>query len=113
MPNQHPNNLSLARLPHVVKLPPSMQPAAAPPKIYFPLCFPYQGRNWTEFVGLSRGVQVGDLALLPLTAFSPGVGHMGAGGLGHPEARVQHLFRGSWQRQGVGGGGRRSWRRLR
>ncbi|GIL66428.1 hypothetical protein Vafri_19944 [Volvox africanus] len=59
-----------------------------------------QGRDWHEFEGLAHGTLVGDLLVLPITAFSPGVGHMGAGPVGHPEARVQHLFGGSWRTQG-------------
>lgn len=59
-----------------------------------------KGRDWKEFQGLTHGTVVDDLLLLPITAFSPGVGHMGAKSLGHPEARVHHLFRGSWRKQG-------------
>ncbi|GLI62560.1 hypothetical protein VaNZ11_005229, partial [Volvox africanus] len=59
-----------------------------------------KGRDWHEFEGLTHGTLVGDLLVLPITAFSPGVGHMGAGPVGHPEARVQHLFGGSWRTQG-------------
>ncbi|PNH07693.1 Initiation-specific alpha-1,6-mannosyltransferase [Tetrabaena socialis] len=60
-----------------------------------------KGHEWTEFRGMKQGTMVGDLLLLPITAFSPGVGHMGAGAVVDPEARVQHMFSGSWRRQGV------------
>ncbi|KXZ54027.1 hypothetical protein GPECTOR_5g137 [Gonium pectorale] len=78
------------------------------------------GRHWEEFEGLTYGSVAGDVLVLPITAFSPGVGHMGAGPVNHPEARVQHLFGGSWRKQGVppgtegavGGGRRRGRRRM-
>ncbi|KAI9184423.1 hypothetical protein H9P43_003476 [Blastocladiella emersonii ATCC 22665] len=38
-----------------------------------------------------------DVAILPITAFSPGIGHMGAREIGDPEALVQHLFYGTWK----------------
>jgi alpha 1,6-mannosyltransferase len=56
-----------------------------------------QGRSWTEFLGLTRAVRVGDAALLTITAFSPGLGHMGSGPTSAPSALVEHKFRGSWK----------------
>lgn len=64
------------------------------------LLYVRQGHNISELAGLRRGVLLGDLLVLPITAFSPGVGHMGAGDASDPEARVQHGFRGSWLKQG-------------
>jgi alpha 1,6-mannosyltransferase len=55
------------------------------------------GRHWSEFVGLREAVRVGDALLLPITAFSPGIGHMGAGPTSSPDALVEHLFMGSWK----------------
>jgi alpha 1,6-mannosyltransferase len=41
-------------------------------------------------------VQVGDVYMLSISGFSPGVGHMGAQDIHSPQAMVQHLFDGSW-----------------
>lgn len=59
------------------------------------------GHDWRELLGRMAGrpAQLGDLCLLPITAFSPGVGHMGAGSVLDPQAAVQHLFKGSWTNQ--------------
>lgn len=38
-----------------------------------------------------------DTLVLPITGFSPGVGHMGAGEIDDPEAKVHHKFSGSWK----------------
>jgi alpha 1,6-mannosyltransferase len=57
-----------------------------------------QGYGWSEFVGLQEAVRVGDAALLTITAFSPGVGHMGSGPTTSPRALVEHGFMGSWKR---------------
>jgi mannosyltransferase OCH1-like enzyme len=59
------------------------------------------GRHWSEFVGLQKPVRVGDALLLPITAFSPGIGHMGAGPTSSPDALVEHLFMGSWKATGA------------
>ena len=55
------------------------------------------GRHWSEFTGLRAPVRVGDALLLPITAFSPGAAHMGAGPTSSPDALVEHLFMGSWR----------------
>jgi mannosyltransferase OCH1-like enzyme len=39
----------------------------------------------------------GDVYVLPITAFSPGVGHMNAKEATDKEARVKHLFEGGWK----------------
>lgn len=38
-----------------------------------------------------------DIYVLPITAFSPGLKKMGSKSINDPEARVQHLFSGSWK----------------
>jgi hypothetical protein len=38
---------------------------------------------------------VGDVLVLPITSFSPGVGHMGAQRVNHPFALVKHDFQGT------------------
>jgi alpha 1,6-mannosyltransferase len=49
--------------------------------------------------GLEHSTLHGDVYVLPITAFSPGVGHMGDKGLTDKEARVEHQFDGSWKKQ--------------
>ncbi|GAA5826110.1 hypothetical protein JCM11251_007168 [Rhodosporidiobolus azoricus] len=41
----------------------------------------------------------GDLKVLSITGFSPGVGHMGAKGRSDPAAMAAHAFAGSWRQQ--------------
>jgi len=56
-----------------------------------------QGRGWSEFLGLKNAVCVGDAAILTITAFSPGVGHMGSEPASSSRALVEHGFMGSWK----------------
>lgn len=55
------------------------------------------GVDFEEFRGLQVPRQVGDVLVLPITGFSPGVGHMGSKGVTDPEAKVAHYFQGSWK----------------
>lgn len=58
-------------------------------------------RHWRDFVGLKKPLLVGgDVYVLPITGFSPGVGHMGSGEMSDWEARVEHKFKGSWREKG-------------
>ncbi|GAA6060301.1 hypothetical protein JCM10212_002942 [Sporobolomyces blumeae] len=41
----------------------------------------------------------GDLKVLQITGFSPGIGHMGAENKEHPAAMASHYFAGSWRSQ--------------
>ena len=50
--------------------------------------------TWEKFTGLRAPVKLGDVIVLPITSFSPGVGQMGAGGIGDPLAYVRHNFEG-------------------
>ena len=57
------------------------------------------GIDWRVFTGMKRPKQVGDIVVLPITSFSPGVGHSGAGEVDDPQAFVFHNFEGglgSW-----------------
>lgn len=47
-----------------------------------------------NFTGMKEPIQVGDVVVLPITAFSPGIGHSGAGEPDDPMACVQHEFEG-------------------
>ena len=50
--------------------------------------------DWRNFTGMETGRRVGDVVVLPITSFSPGVGQMGAGEVDDPMAFVKHDFEG-------------------
>ena len=50
--------------------------------------------TWEQFTGIKQVKKVGDVVVLPITAFSPGVGQMGAGDDDDPMAMVKHNFEG-------------------
>lgn len=50
--------------------------------------------TWEQFTGIKQAKKVGDVVVLPITAFSPGVGQMGAGEDDDPMAMVKHNFEG-------------------
>lgn len=51
-----------------------------------------EGRvRWNQLRSLPiEGLRIGDVLILSITAFSPGVGHMGAESVDHPGAFVKH-----------------------
>lgn len=53
--------------------------------------------TWKDFTGLSAPIVIDDVMILPITSFSPGVGHMGSKSTADPMAYVQHIFLGSWK----------------
>ncbi|RAO68762.1 uncharacterized protein BHQ10_004774 [Talaromyces amestolkiae] len=53
--------------------------------------------TYEDFTRLTRQKKIGDVAVLPITSFSPGVGQMGAQGPDDPLAFVSHQFEGSWK----------------
>ncbi|KAF2858947.1 glycosyltransferase family 32 protein [Piedraia hortae CBS 480.64] len=53
--------------------------------------------TWQDFTGMKEAKKVGDVIVLPITSFSPGVGQMGAGDDDDPMAFVKHSFEGSWK----------------
>ncbi|KAI9903530.1 hypothetical protein N3K66_000059 [Trichothecium roseum] len=53
--------------------------------------------DWRNFTGMETGRRVGDVVVLPITSFSPGVGQMGAGEVDDPMAFVKHDFEGTWK----------------
>ncbi|KAM0749756.1 hypothetical protein T439DRAFT_326636 [Meredithblackwellia eburnea MCA 4105] len=70
------------------------------------------GKTWADLRGLGqdgwryrgeKGGVWGDLKVLSITGFSPGVGHMGAEDITHPAAMAQHEFAGSWKGDGEDG----------
>ncbi|GAA5871113.1 hypothetical protein JCM16303_001693 [Sporobolomyces ruberrimus] len=72
-------------------------------------------KNWTSFQNLGfegwrfhhgkhdKGKMsaegYGDVKVLQITGFSPGIGHMGAENKEHPAAMASHYFAGSWRNQ--------------
>lgn len=53
--------------------------------------------TWNKFANLQDPIQIADVLTLPITAFSPGVGHMGSKPITDSEALVQHHFGGVWK----------------
>lgn len=56
--------------------------------------------SWVKFTGMTEIKQVGDVIVLPITSFSPGVGQMNAGEIDDPMAFVHHDFQGTWKPEG-------------
>jgi len=52
--------------------------------------------TWEAFTGIESAKRVGDVVVLPITSFSPGVGQMGAKEPDDPMAFVKHDFEGSY-----------------
>ena len=50
--------------------------------------------TWKQFTGITQAKKVGDVVVLPITSFSPGVGQMNAGEDDDPMAFVKHAFTG-------------------
>lgn len=50
--------------------------------------------TYEDFTGLTEHKRVGDVVVLPITSFSPGVQQMGAGEITDPMAFVKHEFEG-------------------
>lgn len=50
--------------------------------------------TYEDFSGQTTHRKVGDVVVLPITSFSPGVGQMGAEDIEHPMAFVKHIFDG-------------------
>lgn len=52
--------------------------------------------DWRNFTGMESTKKVGDVIVLPITGFSPGVGQMGAKDIDDPMAFVRHGFEGEF-----------------
>ena len=61
-----------------------------------PTYFQMEGKNitWESFTGMETAKKVGDVVVLPITSFSPGVQQMGAKEPDDPMAFVKHDFEG-------------------
>ncbi|KAJ9657370.1 alpha-1,6-mannosyltransferase Och1 [Neophaeococcomyces mojaviensis] len=64
---------------------------------YFEFDAKYQNITVQDFFNIQEHKKVGDVVVLPITSFSPGVGQMNAGEPDHPMAFVRHDFEGSWK----------------
>lgn len=54
------------------------------------------GIDWRNFTGMESPRKVGDVVVLPITGFSPGVRQMGAKEFDDPQAMVKHDFEGEF-----------------
>lgn len=63
---------------------------------YFDMTTSKGNITWREFTGIKQAKKVGDVVVLPITSFSPGVGQMGAGEDDDPMAFVKHAFEGEF-----------------
>lgn len=61
---------------------------------YFDLSNSKGAIDWQNFTGMETPKKVGDVVVLPITSFSPGVAQMGAGEVDDAMAFVQHEFEG-------------------
>ncbi|KAK4503107.1 hypothetical protein PRZ48_006534 [Zasmidium cellare] len=64
---------------------------------YFDMSTSKGNITWQQFTGITQAKKVGDVVVLPITSFSPGVGQMGAGDIDDPMAFVHHTFEGTWK----------------
>lgn len=58
---------------------------------------PFGPTDWHNFTGLAEPKLFGDVLILPITSFSPGVDTMGSKSESDPLAFVKHHFEGSWK----------------
>lgn len=64
---------------------------------YFDMSTSKGNITWQHFANIKQAKKVGDVVVLPITSFSPGVGQMGAGEEDDPMAFVKHSFEGTWK----------------
>ncbi|KAM0178415.1 hypothetical protein ACHAPC_008465 [Botrytis cinerea] len=64
---------------------------------YFDMTTSKGNITWRDFTGIVSAKKVGDVVVLPITSFSPGVGQMNANDYDDPMAFVKHDFEGSWK----------------
>lgn len=61
---------------------------------YFDMSTSKGNISWEKFTGITEAKKVGDVIVLPITSFSPGLGHMGSKSDDDPMAFVKHAFEG-------------------
>ncbi|KIW00580.1 uncharacterized protein PV09_07933 [Verruconis gallopava] len=64
---------------------------------YFDMSTSKGNITWEHFTGMTSAKKVGDVVVLPITSFSPGIKTMGAGEDDDPMAFVKHGFEGTWK----------------
>ncbi|KAF2184048.1 glycosyltransferase family 32 protein [Zopfia rhizophila CBS 207.26] len=64
---------------------------------YFDMSTSKGNITWEHFTGMKAPKKVGDVIILPITSFSPGIKTMGAGEDDDPMAFVKHNFEGTWK----------------
>ncbi|KZF22992.1 glycosyltransferase family 32 protein [Xylona heveae TC161] len=64
---------------------------------YFDMSTSKGNITWEHFTGIKKAKKMGDVVVLPITSFSPGVQQMGAGDDDDPMAFVKHAFEGTWK----------------
>ncbi|KAH7013628.1 nucleotide-diphospho-sugar transferase [Ilyonectria destructans] len=64
---------------------------------YFDVSASKEKIDYRQFTGMVTSKRVGDVVVLPITSFSPGVGQMGAKEPDDPMAFVKHDFEGTWK----------------
>ncbi|KAF8859806.1 glycosyltransferase family 32 protein [Acephala macrosclerotiorum] len=64
---------------------------------YFDMSTSKGNITWRDFTGMKAARRIGDVVVLPITSFSPGVQQMGAEDYDHPMAFVKHEFEGTWK----------------
>lgn len=64
--------------------------------LYFDMSESKVNVTWRQFTGITSGKKIGDVIVLPITAFSPGIETMGAGEDEDPMAMVKHYFDGAY-----------------
>jgi len=64
---------------------------------YFHFESGHKNISYEDFTGMNDRKKVGDVVVLPITSFSPGVQQMGAQEPDDPLAFVKHEFGGTWK----------------
>ncbi|OCK89453.1 glycosyltransferase family 32 protein [Cenococcum geophilum 1.58] len=64
---------------------------------YFDMSTSKGNITWEQFTNIKAAKKAGDVIVLPITSFSPGVRQMGAGEDDDPMAFVKHNFEGTWK----------------
>jgi alpha 1,6-mannosyltransferase len=68
---------------------------------YFDMTTSKGNITWRQFTGITQSKKVGDVIVLPITSFSPGVQQMGAQDVDDPMAFVHHKFDGTLEEDEV------------
>ena len=64
---------------------------------YFDMASSKKNITWEDFAAITTQKKVGDVIVLPITSFSPGVDQMNAGSIDDPMAFVEHKFEGTFE----------------